>query len=229
MIRNLFRFFSLAVLALIGLVGLLFYNQQTRQSARITALEDENFSLRGVIDRLAAERRVAELIVTRQDVVEGKRRTTVMLVEHDRSGKPMSPRRFDLVGEQIHVDGKVIKFDTDAVRADDPLRGKAILLLDKIYGDATAPADAERIDTPGRIPSIYRDAQPDVSDFEQTLWNEFWSLHADESLRQSRGVRVAHGAGVFAPFQVGRRYEITLTPDGNLTLHAFDIPPIYRP
>jgi hypothetical protein len=122
----------------------------------------------------------------------------------------------------------VVKFSEDLVKADDPLKGKAILLLDKIYGDATAPADAERIDRSHDLPDQYRDSNPAVAEHEQRLWSDFWSMLHDESLRASRGVKVVHGAGVFAPFKPGYRYELTLTPDGNLTLHANEIPAIYR-
>jgi hypothetical protein len=142
--------------------------------------------------------------------------------------RPMTPRRFVLRGERIHVDGLVVKFEQQSVREDDPMKGHAVLLLEKIYGDATAPADADRIDRPGEIPQVYQNTAPGVTAFEQTLWRDFWTLMHDESDRKRRGVDVVHGAGVFAPFKPGFSYEITLTPQGNLTLHASPIPPAYQ-
>src|SRR5688500_19888587 len=51
-----------------------------------------------------------------------------------------------------------------------PLRGHSVALFTKIYGDKQSPAEAQRIDEPGTIPSVYRGADPRVSKFELELW-----------------------------------------------------------
>ena len=37
-------------------------------------------------------------------------------------------------------------------------------------------------------------------------------------------MKVAHGAGVFAPFKPGRRYAVTLAADGNVSLYDEPLP-----
>lgn len=226
-VANTLRFLTLSGLAVIGAVGLLAYKKYGETQATIGRLTAENVRLESVIQRLQLEERVAEILVTDQKVVDGKKQTRLLLVERDRSGNPLPPRSFDVVGEQVHVDALVIKFDKELVKANDPLRGHAILLLEKIYGDAQAPAEAQRIDEPGRIPSIYKNSDPSISNYEQTLWQEFWKLADSESLRKSRGVDVAHGVGVFGNLRSDRKYIITLTPDGNVTRRDEPIPDVY--
>jgi hypothetical protein len=228
MVSFIFRSFTLAFLAVIGVVGLLFYDLQTGQQKRIVELEAERFRLEEIVERLAIERRVAEVVVTDQQVREGRLHSRLLLVERDRNGKPMTPRAVDVVGEQVHIDALVIRFPVEATRANDPLRGHAILLLDKIYGDAQPPADAQRIDVVGRVPQVYREASPRVSEFEQRLWTKFWSLATDESQRRAEGVDVAHGVGVFQKLRVDRKYTITLRPDGNVTLRDEAVPELFR-
>lgn len=227
LVSNTLRFFTLTGLAVIGGVGLLAYREYNADQKQIEQLTVENARLESVIERLQIEERIAEILVTDQKMIDGKQHTRLLLVERDRNGNPLPPRSFDVIGNQIHVDALVIKFDKELVKNDDPLRGHAILLLEKIYGDAQAPADAQRIDEPGRIPSIYKSAEPSSSKFEQQLWGEFWKLADNESLRKSRGVDVAHGVGVFGNLQPDRKYIITLNPDGNVTRRDEAIPAVY--
>ncbi len=227
MLTHLLRFVTLGTLAVIGCVGLLFYQRTAKDAARIVELEQDNARLSSVVERLQLEQRIAEFVVTRQERIEGQLHTRLLLVERDRSGEPLPPRSFDLIGDQIHIDALVVKFPKDEVEAGDPLRGHALLLLEKIYGDAQPPAAAPRIDAPGRIPSIYRTASPEVTRFETDVWTHFWQLVDDESLRKANGVDVAHGAGVFRSLRDDRLYTLTLEPTGNLTLRDSPIPDLY--
>jgi hypothetical protein len=120
-------------------------------------------------------------------------------------------------GDQVHVDGLVVEFATDLVQAGDPLRGHSILLFEKIYGSADRPAAAERIDVPGRIPELYKSADPQLAAFEQELWANFWRLTQDEDYRKEKGVRVANGKSVYGPFRTDRLYTITLDASGKMS------------
>ena len=228
MLKALAKLASLSVLALIGVVGLLFYRHQTSAQNRIVELETKNFELRDVIGRLGAERRVADFVVAEQNRDSaGKLHTTLFMVEYDRNGKATPARSFVVVGDRVHVDALVIKFDAQDLEKNDPLRGHSLLLLEKIYGDAQAPADGAAIDVPAQIPRLYRDADPKVSAFEQALWKQFWQLVTDGSLRRQHRVKVAHGMGVFVPPEPGKRYTLTLQADGNPTLYNEPLPEIF--
>jgi len=153
--------------------------------------------------------------------------TTLLLVEYDRAGKAMPPREFVIHGTTAHVEAMVIEFQKDFVMAGDPLKGHAIALFTKIFGDQQTPASAERIDTPGKVPAFYQSADASITQFETGLWQQFWQLEADENLRQKVGVKVAVGKGVWGPFEPDQLYTITLTPDGNLSRQVEPIRGVY--
>lgn len=227
MFNALFKIGLLACLSILGLVGLRFYSHLREGADRLAKAEVQVEELGQIITRLEYERRVADLIVAEQHRDEaGKLRTRLIMVEYDRGEQALPPRSFEVVGEQVHVDALVVKFDSELVKADHPMRGRALLLFEKIYGDGQAPADAAKIDPPGGVPGVYRDVDPKVSAFEQTLWKQFWQLADDASLRKQHGVKVAHGAGVFAPFRPGVRYSVTLGSDGNVSLYDEPLPPV---
>lgn len=228
MLKALAKLASLSVLSLIGVVGLLFYRHTTSAQSRIAELESQTIQLKDVITRLEAERRVADFIVADQQRVAGQLQTTLFMVEYDKFDRPMPARSFVVKGERVHVDGLVIKFDLETVKSGDSLRGHALLLFERVYGDAQAAATASTIDEPDTVPAIYRDVDPRITAAEQSLWKQFWQLADDESLRQQYGVRVAHGAGVFVKPTLGQKYTITLQADGNLTVFTQPMPEIFR-
>ncbi|MGC3944258.1 MAG: hypothetical protein QM762_07040 [Chryseolinea sp.] len=146
-----------------------------------------------------------------------------------RDGKStLPPKNFVVEGRMIHVDSLVVKFDRGFVKDDDALRGRSSALFQRIYGDQQKPADAPRIDDPGRIPAFYRGSGPAVSEFESQLWENFWKLASDESYRKERGVRVAQGEAVYLPFELGRLYTISLESSGGLNLLSEPVKGIYR-
>ena len=57
------------------------------------------------------------------------------------------------------------------------------------------------IDSPGKIPDIYKGSDPHVSEFEKSLWQDFWKLYDDKSYREAKGVRALGGHGLWGPFQ----------------------------
>lgn len=228
MIKTFSKLATLSVLALIGVVGLLFYRHQTSAQSKIAELEAMTVELKDVIGRLEAERRVADFIVAEQSRdAGGVLQTTLFMVEYGRDGKAMPARSFGVRGERVHVDGLVIKFDPQDVQKGDALRGHALLLLERIYGDAEPAATAATIDAPGEVPDIYKDADPKSGAAERSLWRQFWQLSDDAQLREQYGVRVAHGAGVFVKPLPGRKYTLTLQADGNTTIHTEPLPEIF--
>jgi hypothetical protein len=186
--------------------------QQTRQ------LEQQKQQLQQVVQRLTAEKRVAEILVTERTVgQDGTPTSAILFVEYARDGSTLPPKSFVVRGEHVHVDGMVIEFDGDFVQKGDPLRGHSILLFDKIYGSADRPADAYRIDSPGRIPDLYAAANPQTTQFETDLWSNFWRLVSDEAFRKSKGVRLANGKSLYGPFATDRLYTITLDASGKMS------------
>ncbi|MDB5326866.1 MAG: hypothetical protein JWM57_2435, partial [Phycisphaerales bacterium] len=183
--------------------------------------------LEQVVTRLNSEARVADVIVTDQKTENDRTKTQLLFVEYDRAGKPMEPREFWVAGKQVHVDAEVIEFEQDYVMKGDPLRGHAIALFTRLYGDQQSPDSGSSIDTPGDIPKFYRDSDSPASAFEAGLWKQFWTLEGDADAQQKSGVKVAVGKGVWGPFEPGKLYTITLGADGNLSRRVEPIRGVY--
>jgi hypothetical protein len=74
------------------------------------------------------------------------------------------------------------------------------------------------IDDPNHIPNIYKGADPQVSEFEQQLWRDFWKLADDKHYREQMGVDVMQGESVYWRFKPGYQYTITLHANAGLSL-----------
>ena len=227
MLRSIAKLAFLTLLVAAGAVGLMLHRRDTTV-AQLNEANQRNEQLKQVVQRLGAERRVADVIVTEQKTVDGVLKTTLLFVEYARDGSTLPARRFTVDGNIAHVDAMVVKFDRDFVQKDDPLRGHSIALFTRLYGENQPPEKAFRIDSPEQVPDVYRGADPYVTDFERELWQNFWKLAEDESYRQTKGVRVAQGEGVWVPFQPDRLYTLTLDSDGGLNITSAPLKGIHR-
>ena len=228
MLRSLTRIIGLACMIVAGSVALYVYQDRFSAAHKIERLQEEKKVLQQVVQRLSDEKRVADVLVTDQCVVSGVPHTTLLLVEYDKDGQPLPAKSFEVVGTQAHVDALVIKFEQHFVAENDPLRGYSLALFQRIYGDHENPANAARIDEPGKIPAVYRGADPRVSEYELELWQNFWRLADDAQYRAEKGVRVANGQGVWGPFEPDKLYTITLESDGGLNIQSEPLKGIYR-
>jgi hypothetical protein len=228
MLRAALQFGLVMVLVLAGTVALHWYTAHDAAQRQLAEAQAQTKKLEEVVQRLTDEKRVADLIVTDESTVDGVPHKTLLFVEYTRDGTSLTPRSFEIQGEMVHVDALVIKFERHFVSENDPLRGHSIALFTRIYGDHQTPQKAQMIDEPGKIPDIYRGADPRVAPFEQNLWTEFWRLYDDESFRAQKGVRTSSGQGVWGPFQRDKLYTITLESDGGLSLTSSPLKAIYR-
>jgi hypothetical protein len=226
--KNLAKGLWLSTLILAGGVGIYVYERQYSAARQIAKLEEEKKELEQIVTRLTSERRVAEMLVTSQRTVNNVPQSEVLLVEYDKAGQPLPAKSFTVLGKMVHVDALVIKFDRGFVKNDDPLKGHSIALFTKIYGDNQAPADAPSIDEPNTIPAVYQNADSRVTEFERTLWRDFWRLADDAAYRQEKGVRVAQGEGPWAPLLPNRLYTLSLEAAGGLNLTSEPLKGIYR-
>lgn len=226
MLRASYKLAIAAACITITLLGIWQYRKHTTEARQIAELERQKAELQKkteqlqhVVKRLTAEKRVAEVLVTERAVDDaGVALSNLLFVEYGRDGATLPPRNFLVRGDHIHIDGLVVEFPSDLVQKEDPLRGHSILLFDKIYGSAQRPDAAERIDSPGRIPDLYKDASPQISEFEQQIWSNFWRLATDEAYRTSQNVKVATGKSIYGPFNTDRLYTITLDATGKLSV-----------
>ncbi len=216
MLRPLAKVLLLTLLVVGGSVGIVFYRDNYSADRHVAELEQEKLQLQQIVQRLTDERRVAQLLVTDQKTVNGSQQTSLLLVEYARDGSLLMPKSFTIKGNVVHIDAMVIKFDRPLVEQNDPLRGHSIALFHRLFGDEQTPEQAFPIDQPDTIPDYYRTADPRVSTFEQNLWNDFWRLTDDPAYRQSKGVRIANGQGIWLPVAPDKVYTISIESDGGL-------------
>jgi len=227
MLRALGRNLLLLALILAGSVALYLHHRRTSTEFQIEQLQQEKQQLAQIVQRLQTERRVARILVTDQKTVGGQLQTTLLFVEYRRDGSALPPRQFTIAGNEAHFDAQVIKFKDQYVQAGDPLRGQSIMLFLRVYGADQSPSQGALIDVPGTIPDIYRGTDPRVAQFEQDLWNRFWTLYNDKDARDAIGIRAMQGEGLYGPFDRDHVYTITVRPDG-ATMNVDPIDPIYR-
>jgi hypothetical protein len=228
MFRALAKIGGLMVLVIAGTVGLYWYTAHDKTQQQLKDALVKNQQLQQIIQRIGEEKRVADVLVTDQKLVNGVPQTTLLFVETARDGSTLPPKSFTIRGKMIHVSAQVIRFDAQLVKDGDALRGHSIALFKSIYGDQEKPADAKPIDPPGQIPDIYRGSDPRISRFEMDLWNDFWKLFQDEDYRKQKGVSSTFGQDVWGPFEPDKLYTITLGANAGLSLTSQPLKPIYR-
>lgn len=198
------------------------FDQQARTIRELEAMKaglEASLAARdAMIERLGRSRRIAHLFVESQRTDERGRAidTDVTFVELDDQGAELARQQFTVPGDVLFVDAWTIKFNHRGVAEGDPLMGRTLVLLRRIYSDRLAPKDGLPIDTPGAIPPGY--AATDAGRFEKKLWENFWALASDARLADELGVRVAQGEAVYKPVRAGQRFELLADAAGGLSL-----------
>jgi hypothetical protein len=228
MYRSIVKFVLLVGFVAAGSVGVYVYHKHNSVEAELEREQQRTAELRQIVQRLTAETRVADVMVTDQQKVNGVLRTSIVFVEYARDDAPLPAKRFTINGNMIHLDAMVVKFDGKFVEQNDPLRGHSVALFTRLYGDTQTPANGFPVDDPGQVPAVYRDNDPKVSQFQQELWQNFWRLADDAPYRKEMGVRVAQGEGLWRPFEPDHLYTITLEANGGLNVISEPLKGIYR-
>jgi hypothetical protein len=222
-----------------GSYGIFLYerNRANEKEARLQealALEQErNDHLKALVNRLSSERRMAEMVVTEQtrDKDGQPGTTTLLFSEFAADGSRLPPRFYTIVGNEVHIDALVIKFERDFVEKDDPLRGHTIALFYRLYGSHQTPENGFPIDNPGQPPDVYRDGKPRseaLRRFESELWQKFWKLADDPSYRADNGVRVMQGEGLWRYVYPDYVYTLTIERIGGPNIHVRPIDDLFR-
>jgi hypothetical protein len=239
MARNLPRIIVLGLMLMGGLFGLKVYDEHSsdtkirKLSEQVEAEKQKNELLRNLVTRIETDKRVAQVIVTDQRVVDGKTETTLLFSEYKRgtSSELLPSKRFVLEGTGAHIDAYVIQFEGKYVEANDPLRGHGVALFKRVFGDNQAPTGGYVLDSPGEVPEVYKDKDldPKQAELEQGLWKDFWRLADDPAYRAQWGVKLAYGGSVFREeFKKGFVYTITLSPVGGLKLESEKMNPLMQ-
>src|SRR2546423_6235938 len=111
MLRAALQIAFVCVLIITGTVALHWYTTHDAAQQKLAEAQAQTRKLEEVVQRLSDEKRVAEVIVTDDAMVDGVSHKTLLFVEYARDGSSLPPRSFTIDGQMVHVDAMVIKFE----------------------------------------------------------------------------------------------------------------------
>jgi hypothetical protein len=190
---------------------------------------EENRILRKVIERLSADSRIAEVLVTKSELDEKTRkiRTTIKFLEYDAKGNPLPAKYFAFQGNVIQFQSLVIRFEDKFVQTGDQLKGKSAYLFLKAFVLDGKNTQVFEI-TPARsIPSGYKLPGENL-EFERKLWENFWNYALDPNARHRSGIKNAQIEAPGSMFLPGTIYTLHIEHDGGLRIDAKPVPEILK-
>ena len=189
----------------------------------------ENYQLKKVIERLTADSRVAEVIVTdvKRDSKTKKTYTTIKFLEYDTKLNPLEPKYFTFSGNVIQFQSMVIRFDDFYVKKGHPLKGKSAYLFMKVFMLTNNGAEIFEITKVNEIPFGYEAAEV-KNNFEKKIWQKFWEYVLDPGKAGKVGIKNAQIEAPGTKFIPSMIYTIKIEHDGGLRIDAKPITPILK-
>lgn len=191
--------------------------------------QTENKLLKKVIERLSADSRVTEVIVTevKPDPKTKKTYTTIKFLEYDTKLNPLEPKYFTFSGNVIQFQSMVIRFDDFYVKKGHPLKGKSAYLFMKAFMLTDNGAETFEINRVNEIPSGYKVA--DVkNNFQKKIWQKFWEYALNPKEAEKIGIKNAQIEAPGTKFIPGMIYTIKIEHDGGLRIDARPVAPILK-
>jgi hypothetical protein len=198
-------------------------NQEiARQAQEIEEKVQEIAQLDTKLRLLKIDHRIAELrvIAQREDAATGRVLTDVQFVNINDEGAPIDePKEYTIEGDVVYIEAKVVKFRDEFVEQADPDRSTSLCLFQRLWGEYQQPIQGFPIDGVGSRPTAYaRGGQ--LTEFEKSIWKDFWDIANDPSLAKSRGVDVANIEAPGMKVQPGKLYRIELRASGGLSIKS---------
>ncbi|MFA6216858.1 MAG: hypothetical protein WDL87_04305 [Candidatus Omnitrophota bacterium] len=189
----------------------------------------EKAMLLKIIERLTAETRIAEVLVTqvKTDPRLNKTFTTIKFLEYDTQNNPLGPRYFTFSGNIIQFQSLVIRFDDFYVKSGDPLKGKSAYIFLKAFAFIHPGVEEFEITRVNEIPSGYA-VTGSTSDFEKKLWKKFWKYAFEPHQAKRAGVKNAQIEAPGIKFLPGLLYTIKIEHDGGMRIDARNLPDILK-
>ncbi len=197
--------------------------------AYLFKLYGENRVLKTIIERLSADSRVAEVMVSevRPGVAAGEQNTTIKFLEYDTKNRPLPPRYFTFSENIIQFQALVIRFDDFYVKSAHPLKGKSAYIFMKAFVLKEGGAEIFDINRIKEVPSGYR-IEGGSSYFEKALWERFWEYALDTRKTRQAGIKNAQIEAPGTRFVPGMLYTIKIEHDGGLRIDTQPLPQILK-
>ncbi len=187
----------------------------------ITKTIRENSLLKKIIERLTAESRIAEVLVTdvKFDRKARKTYTTIKFLEYDTKLKPLQPKYFTFSGNIIQFQSMVIRFGDFYVKRGHPLKGKSAYLFMKAFTLTDKGAEVFEINKINEIPVGY-EVEGAKNNFEKRLWQKFWQYALSPKEAKRIGIKNAQIEAPGTKFIPGYIYTIKIEHDGGMRIDS---------
>ena len=185
--------------------------------------------LNKIIERLNADSRAAEVLVTNVNYDEATRKTytTIKFLEYDTLGRPLESKYFTFSGNIIQFQSLVVRYDDVLVGRGDALKGKSAYLFWKVFmldGKDTQVYDLSLVNT---VPGGYKLST--VTDpYEEKLWRNFWDYALNARLAKKAGIKNAQIEAPGTIFIPGYLYTLKIEHDGGIRIDAKILPEILK-
>jgi hypothetical protein len=189
----------------------------------------ENRLLKKIIDRLTADSRIAEVVVTdvRPDPRTNKTYTTIKFLEYDPHLNPLPPKYFTFSGNIIQFQSMVIRFDDMYVKAGHPFKGKSAYIFLKAFVLDEKNTEVFDINKTYEVPSGYEIAGIPKT-FQNSLWKRFWQYALDPKEAKRMGIKNAQIEAPGTKFVQGMLYTVKIEHDGGMRIDARTLPLILK-
>ncbi len=206
---------------ILGVVGIIIYYALN--------IIRENFLLKKVIERLTADSRVAEVIVTNVQPDPETRQvyTTIKFLEYDAQGKGLEPKYFTFSGNIIQFQAMVVRFDDFYIKKGHPLKGKSAKFFLKAFRLTDQGAEIFEITKTNEVPGGYAVAGATTA-FEKRLWERFWKYALEPKEARRIGIKNAQIEAPGTKFIPGLMYTLKIEHDGGLRIDSQSIAEILR-
>ncbi len=210
----------LAVVLAFSLISGAFWVNRWLEEARV---------LRKVVERLSAESRIAEVLVTKSEFNEQTKKveTTIKFLEYDAKGNPLLPKYFTFHGNVIQFQSLVIRFADHFVKTGDKLKGKSAYLFMKAFVLDDNQTQVFEITKSQDIPTGYKTDEV-RSEFEARLWEDFWKYALDPQARERTGIKNVQVEAPGSIFVPGTIYTLYIEHDGGIRIDTMPVPEILK-
>ncbi len=190
---------------------------------------DQEHVYRQMLERLQAESRAAQVLVTAVNYDEKLQRnlTTIKFVEQDSAGKDLPAKYFTFSGNLIQFQSLVVRFEDKFVAAGDRFKGRSVYLFWKVFmldGPHTQEFPITQVNA---IPGGYK-VPGKAGGFENKFWQDFWRFAFDEAKAKNAGIKSVQIEAPGAIFIPGYLYTIHIEHDGGLRIDAKQVEGILR-
>lgn len=189
----------------------------------------ENQLLLKIIERLSAETRIAEALVTKVkgDPITKRTYTTIKFLEYDTKLSPLPAKYFTFSGNIIQFQSMVIRFDDFYIKKAHLLKGKSAYLFMRVFSLGDKGVEVFDINKINEIPSGY-EVEGAKNSFEKKLWQKFWQYALDPKEAKKIGIKNAQIEAPGTKFIPGVLYTIRIEHHGGMRIDAQPLPQILR-